>query len=334
MSLGNRNVIIAVGLIALLTILIAFWTWPVAPKLTLYGEENPRSGAYHSSGKNCEPEALASIRDGGKRASHTDACRKEAEEFRLNTNDLIQQTRAANAAQAQANIASQQLWTGWLQTLGGFLTLAAAVGAAVYARDAASHTRDANNIAREAQRAWVSLKAAPKLIRPTGVDDLYIRIEFIAENIGATAATDFNFECEVFFLEQTEKGGVLDARMKNKISEWKASYDDMGPSVLLTGDTEVASIWETRKSSEIGWWKDFIPNNDAAHPALLAAVFYRTATRPGMVQLGWRSWYLGGVGDDGHSLSWIEKPKKTLGPNDMCVEPLRSSLVHAEYHAS
>ena len=159
MSTGNRNVIIALGLIALLTILIAFWTWPVAPKLALYGEENPRAGEYHPGGKNCEPEALASIRDGGKRASQTDACRKEAEEYRLSTNDLIQQTRAANAAQAQANIASQQLWTGWLQTLGGFLTLAAAAGAAIYARDAAKHTREANELARshhqEALRPYI-----------------------------------------------------------------------------------------------------------------------------------------------------------------------------------
>jgi hypothetical protein len=154
----NRNLSIALMLVAGLTIMISVWTWPSAPHLQDYGEANPGNDQYRPGGKNCQPSALATVRGDRERAGQTNACKKEAEEYRQNTADLIQQTRSADASEALTDIATQELWTGWLQTLGGFLTLAAAVGAAIYARDAAKHTRDANFISdrnsRTALRAY------------------------------------------------------------------------------------------------------------------------------------------------------------------------------------
>lgn len=146
---ANRLLFLALGIVAILTAAIGVWTWPRQPTLVTYGEEGPRSSQYLPGGARCDPKAIAVISDVAERLRQADVCKKETEEYRLSTNDLIQQTRAANAARAQANIASQQLRTGWLQTLGGFLTLAAAVGAAIYARQAANHTREANGIARD-----------------------------------------------------------------------------------------------------------------------------------------------------------------------------------------
>ena len=133
---GNRLLVSALAIAAAIAILIGWSTWPTSPRLTSYGESNPRNSEYRPGGHQCEPTVLAAIRDSGKRIRQADSCAKEAEEYRLQTNDLIQQARAADAATAQTNIASQQLWTGWLQTLGGFFTLCAAVGAAIYARGA------------------------------------------------------------------------------------------------------------------------------------------------------------------------------------------------------
>lgn len=145
---GNRLLVAALAVVGAITVAIGCWTWPISPRLTDYGEANPSNGHYRAGGHKCQPSALTAIRDSGKRIRQTDACAEKSEEYRQQTNDLIQQTRAADAAKAQADIATQQLWTGWMQTLGGFLTLAAAVGAAIYARDAAAHTREANMIGR------------------------------------------------------------------------------------------------------------------------------------------------------------------------------------------
>lgn len=137
MSDGNRLLFTALGIIALIALGIGWFTWPSTPTLADYGEANPRNGQYTPGGSQCEPTTLAAIVDRRERLRKADACAKEAEDYRQNAADLIQQTRAADAAQSQADIASQQLWAGWFQTLGGFLTLCAAVAAAIYARDAA-----------------------------------------------------------------------------------------------------------------------------------------------------------------------------------------------------
>ena len=262
----RRNWLLLAALVVLagITVAIGVVTWPLQSALKSYGEADPRNDRYAAGGEQCQPKVLSAIGDRIERAGRATACAKEAEEYRQKTNDLIQQTRAADAAQSQTEIASQQLWTGWLQTLGGFLTLAAAVGAAVYARDAASHTRDANNIAREAQRAWVSLKAAPKLIRPTGVDDLYIRIEFIAENIGATAATDFNFIIDDYKAVELAIGARHRFEPREKTGfELKNHVQRSGAEGYAFGRIEVHSDGDlmfkgTGKLSEPDWHPIFI----------------------------------------------------------------------------
>ena len=144
---SNRRLLVALGLVASIAIIIAVLTWPSIPSLQTYSYETARSKDYDPNSGQCEPSALAAIRDRRQAARDADACQQKAEEYRVQTNDLIQQTRAADAANAQANIASQGLWTAWFQTIGGFITLAAAIAAAVYARDAAAETRKANIIA-------------------------------------------------------------------------------------------------------------------------------------------------------------------------------------------
>lgn len=191
----KRNGLFAVslGIVTAITALVGVWTWPKQPILVSYGEEHPINDQYRPGGKACEAESLAAIQDDRERTRQAEACQKEAETYRQSTNDLVQQTRAADSAQVQVNIASQQLWTEWLQTLGGLLTLAAAVGAAIWARDAARQTEQANEIARARQavemRPWITLDAAPDaylLFDEYGKVSTDIKV--IMTNVGAVTA--------------------------------------------------------------------------------------------------------------------------------------------------
>lgn len=187
----NRNLIVAFGVVAVVATFIGVWTWPIPPQLAAYGEENPRSGEYRPGGHECEPAALAAVRNVGERASKADACQKEAEQYRLNTNDLIQQTRAANAAQAQANIAAQGLWTGWLQTLGGFLTLTAAVAAAIYARDAAKESKRSADEAESSRKSFIEGERAHLAFADAYTKELdggRVKLSFLFKNTGKSHA--------------------------------------------------------------------------------------------------------------------------------------------------
>lgn len=149
MKIDNERLTIALTAVAAITIGLGWRIYPSSPKMVDYGEANPRNESYKPGGHDCETKALAAIPDEGKRAKKSDECAQKVEAYRQQANDLIQQTRAADAAQAQADIASQQLWAGWFQTLGGYLTLAAAVGAAYYAKKAAEETKRAAEIAKK-----------------------------------------------------------------------------------------------------------------------------------------------------------------------------------------
>jgi hypothetical protein len=67
---------------------------------------------------------------------------------------------------------------------------------------------------------------------------------------------------------------------------------------------------------------------------LLAAVFYRTVSKPDIVQVGWRSWYLQSINEKGDAVSFLPADKAPFGPKDLCVEPFHGSMVHEEYPAT
>lgn len=123
---------------------VAYVTWPRQARLPAYTYENARLSEPRST--RC---AVRQPRNSPDADRERQACADKAEQYRLQTNDLIQQTRAANAAEAQTNLAAQAAWTAFFQTLGGLLTLAAAIAAAIYARVAAQETRNGAAAARD-----------------------------------------------------------------------------------------------------------------------------------------------------------------------------------------
>jgi hypothetical protein len=66
--------------------------------------EDARASKYYAGGETCQPSQIETIRDWRERFRKREACAKEAEDYRLQTNDLIQQTRIA---EAQASLAAQ-----------------------------------------------------------------------------------------------------------------------------------------------------------------------------------------------------------------------------------
>ncbi len=195
---GNRLLFVALGLVATVTAVIGWRTWPTLPVQARFEYSDPRNADYRPGGGKCDQAALAKILDAKVRLGQAADCQEQAEEYRQNSDDLIQQTRSANAAQAQASIANQQLWIGWWQTLGGFLTLAAAIGAAIYARAAAKHTRDGNEIARQNSAPYFQIHSHMCLINPNTNDRGRQACLIVdATNEGQTHALNFFVACEV-----------------------------------------------------------------------------------------------------------------------------------------
>lgn len=219
---SNWRLYVAIGCVALIALTIGVGTWPSVPKLQPYSQENARADHYTPGGQKCDPETLAAGGAGRKATRQREACEKEAEEYRQNTSDLIQQTRAADAAEAQTQIASQGLWTAWFQTIGGFITLAAAIAAAIYARDASNETKrgadaadatlsHARTTSENELRPWIGVELVVDSFELTDAE-LAISYSVVAKNIGGTVATEFVMAAVMLFATGAECIEKLDAK--------------------------------------------------------------------------------------------------------------------------
>lgn len=188
--------IATIGLVTIVTLTIGAWTWPHLPKLVDYGETGPRNSHYRVTSQDCESKSLDAVGNEAKRMRRAHACHREAEEYRRSINELIQQVRSANSAEAQVKIASQQLLTGWIQAIGGFLTLVAAGFAAWFARRAAIETQKgafeasrSANAALIANRAW--LKFEHFIVQNINIkgEDVEITASYKLKNIGRSPAS-------------------------------------------------------------------------------------------------------------------------------------------------
>lgn len=163
----NWGIFLVIGLAVVGSPLLWFALQPGKPNLPVYEYAERGSPNYQAGGSRCQPSVLATTMDRREAASQGERCAKEAEDHRLQSNDLVQQARAADAAQAQALLAYKMTLMGVFGTIAGFLTLLAAGSAAYYARGAAREakrnadfTEGANEISRETAQAqlrpWIT----------------------------------------------------------------------------------------------------------------------------------------------------------------------------------
>lgn len=143
----------------------------------------PKGAADQNIARAFENVASALKRD-NEPSKHDQPCDKGGDE---RSSDLCAQWYAADAAKSAADAA---WWLGTLGSIIGALTLAAAVGAAIYARDAAKHTREGNEIEKSAQRAWVTVVVSSGDIKIAN-GRLYFSYVITCQNIGKTVAENF-----------------------------------------------------------------------------------------------------------------------------------------------
>ena len=104
---------------------------------------------YRPGGPECNPQWLDGL-SGRYADGIRQTCAEAAEEHRLKTNDLVQQTRSADAAETIVWLTYDQARIAQSGTLFSFLTLIAASAAAYFAWKAAQETGRSANIAKDA----------------------------------------------------------------------------------------------------------------------------------------------------------------------------------------
>ena len=330
MSRGYRLFFATVAGFLAAAVALGFWLEPEPPHLANEQGFQEVSKSYHAGGSGCDPAKIRSLPI-RLRQSKTDACTDAEEQFHAATNGIIEAKSAAIAANAQAIFAYKQTRIAtWGGIIGG-LTLIAAIGAAIFAERAAYHTGRSANAAFEGQRAWVTLNIEPKRVTRSaaGVD---FDVDFLAKNIGQTTATHFCFKTELFFKGPFEDSESIIKNIDATIEEWKLDYTN-SESVLIPQDTEINHFWKFIQSNQIVWHIGFPAGKDVAQPIFLAAVFYRTAARPDLVQQSWRSWYLSELDLGGHFTAFVGISFQPVEAENLSAKPFRVNLTHKEYHA-
>lgn len=197
----NWGLVAALLAAAIVTPSLWFQLQPREPDLPAYEYVERHAYGYYPGGRSCQPEVLTTIRDGRKAAAERERCSEEAENHRLQSEDLIQQARAANAAEAEARTSYELAWMGLYGTIGGFLTLIAAGGAALYAREAARAANKSlahNRVTSQAElRPWLELEVAAEIF---ALNEKQGSLEYRLKvtNIGKTPAIEVYREARLF----------------------------------------------------------------------------------------------------------------------------------------
>ncbi|AYD00931.1 hypothetical protein NCHU2750_15410 [Neorhizobium sp. NCHU2750] len=110
-------------------------------------------------------------------------------------NDICAQWRAADAAANAVNIGWYQFYLSLFGTLISIFTLLAAIGAAIFAKNAAASASAANDIAKNTERPWIFVEASllPSVLKVTSDKRAIVvgtRVHLI--NKGASPAFDIH----------------------------------------------------------------------------------------------------------------------------------------------
>ena len=146
---GYRDTIAPAFGVAIAGAVLAWALYPEKPQLTGNIARQEQRSTYRAGGPDCLPSEIAALR-GQERVRRAAVCQEAEEQYRLTTNDLVQQRRAADAADASAVLTYQQTRIAAWGVFLGFITMAAAIAAAWFARRAAIATEIAAKHAEQA----------------------------------------------------------------------------------------------------------------------------------------------------------------------------------------
>jgi hypothetical protein len=278
-----------------------FFLQPGEPNHPRYeGFEKQKSG-YQPGGPGCDLSRLARLPIPSREAAEErERCREAAEDYRLQANDLIQQTRSADAAQSVVALTYEQSRIALAGLILGLLTLAAAGAAAFYARRAAIETErgadaaadavkastEGNRLNREAfiadQRPWLSVEATaagPIVWKGNAVEMKFL---FVIENVGRTPALNVRIDVEL----RVELGsGRLDEEQRRLADEARARPAYMGHTVFPGRRLEISYILEAG-AAELANASAAMGGSDLILPHILGCASYYSAFAEGSHQTG------------------------------------------------
>ena len=271
---------------------------------------------------------VAAIKESNKPPKPDNGCKAGKDD---RGSDLCAQWKAADAAKDAA------WWTFFAAittvvgvVIGGF-TLFAAGYAAWYAKkaaietekgakaalDAVNETRKANEIAKHAQRPWVSVDATPTIMTVTGIRHSW---EYVVsfKNLGSTVAKSFVSFHEIIFIVPD----FLDA-CEAQWSKWKPPTSEIR-SALMPGDVH-------KSPGHISLTGDFIPwimmgdsSPRTVMPVIVVTAFYKSDDSEIWHRTD-RAFRIGKKGDYWVG-SEIDESMKRLEPPDLIVIPYWTSL--------
>lgn len=188
---GYRNEFFAVAGCIALGVILAILLQPKPVRLTGNSGYQEQAAQYHAGGYDCEPSVIAALRK-GERPRRAIACQEAEEQHRLTANDLIQQRRAADAAEASSVFAFQQTKIAAYGMALGLITMIAAIAAAFYAREAAKAAREGLEHAAHTSQAELRayLRSESEVVSREPENTSKFRAMVVIKNAGATPATE------------------------------------------------------------------------------------------------------------------------------------------------
>lgn len=224
-----RNDFLAVGGCVVLAIFLALFLQPQNVNLSGNTGYQEQATGYRAGGYDCQPDAIKAL-SSGERARRAITCQEAEEEHRLKTNDLIQQRRAADAAEATSIFTFQQTRiAAWGMAL-GLITMAAAIAAAFYARDAAKAARDSLKHASETSRAELRayLRSDTETVTREEGENGKFTAKVVVINAGATPALETFATVDQQF--SYGNGGI------DELQSVRWSIGTVSPGAILTVD--------------------------------------------------------------------------------------------------
>ncbi|MEA3018035.1 MAG: hypothetical protein QOI38_2757 [Sphingomonadales bacterium] len=316
---GYRRFILAV--VGILIAATAIWTYlkPAYPIIPTSEYQKAEDTEYSPGNPRCYPSRLDSLSD-REAADERYRCEQVAEQHRLKSDDLVQQTRSAEAAVALVGLTYNQSLMLLAGTIFGLLTLVAAFAAVLYAKRAADAAADtlshAKNTAARELRPWVSVGVIAK--RVVG-GPAYYQIEFdvVCTNLGQTVAKEFRMYSRMIFAEDNPREAVQDWWRK-----WQEPTEVVR-TALMPGEENVSPMFATTAKDKMAWRVTGLDGKQRAMPIVVVSVFYRTD-----LDEHWhRTDRAYSLGEKGETMGcYITEGIENLSADELAVRPYSGSL--------
>ncbi|WP_303831447.1 hypothetical protein [Asticcacaulis taihuensis] len=244
--------------------------------------EHPRENKQQASQEEIA-NSLEEINATVKRLDETSSGAKPcAKDEGRKASDFNPECKAAEAAADAAQAAWYQVGVGTVGTVIGLLTFGAAVAAAYYARNAASHTNEANRITREGQRPWLMFSAV--LDAPFGFEEmnggggLRVNVTAKVKNVGGGIANSVFLDVETFNGFQD-----VDDRIRDYFKEMIAARRGSAGIGHLLGPQEELELpfGSGLMGDELARRQGAVGLEEFIHPLVAMVITYRDVSSPG-----------------------------------------------------